>query len=440
MSSKPDAPAEEIIIVRRKSGGEDDCHHGGVWKIAYADFMTAMMAFFLVMWLINAANTEVKASVASYFNPLRLTDNATRKKGLRDVDEKEKSKSNDKSSHQGPEAQGKGDAAGQAEPSKKSSSGIDNAMDERHKLALNFDKSAPATKREEHAARTSAATQAGRAFRDPFNPMSPSQMADSDRSTPGRDRSGKPAAKPRIGPEKTENNDVPVDRSNEGSDRVWSKPLKKKSEEAAAIARAAAENATPLDDAYKESSAQTANLKTAEAAAAAKVAADDIARAEKMKRMEETVGKVHESVASAIAKFGAAGRPGMDVAIEGDSVVLSLTDTSTFGMFAVGSSDPKNELVGLIKSISPILKANAERIIVRGHTDGRQFRSDGVNNNWRLSTMRAEAAYELLLSAGIEEGRFARIEGHADRRLKDANDPQSAVNRRIEILLKQADG
>lgn len=440
MSSKADAPAEEIIIVRRKSGGEDDCHHGGVWKIAYADFMTAMMAFFLVMWLINAANTEVKASVASYFNPLRLTDTATRKRGLRDLDEKEKSKSNDKSSQEGSEAQGKGEAAGHAEPSKKSSSGIDNAKEERHRLALNFDKTAPATKREEHAARSSAATQAGRAFRDPFNPMSPSQMVDADRNTPGKDRSGKPAAKPRIGPMRPENDEALVDRSNEGSEGVWSKSLKKKTEEGVALAKAAAEDAMPPDSAGKESAPQATNVQNAKAAADPHVTADNIARAEKMKRMEETVGKVHKSVANAIAKFGAAGGPGMDVAIEGDSVVLSLTDTSTFGMFAVGSSDPKNELVGLIKSIAPILRANAERIIVRGHTDGRQFRSEGVNNNWRLSTMRAEAAYELLLSAGIEEGRFARIEGHADRRLKDAADPQSAVNRRIEILLKQADG
>src|SRR5690606_37852931 len=80
--------ADEIVIIRRRSGTEDDHHHGGVWKIAYADFMTAMMAFFLVMWLINASNTETKSSIASYFNPIKLTDNVSRKKGLYDIDEK----------------------------------------------------------------------------------------------------------------------------------------------------------------------------------------------------------------------------------------------------------------------------------------------------------------------------------------------------------------
>ena len=72
----------EIIIVKRHNGGHDG-HHGGSWKIAYADFMTAMMAFFLVMWLINAANPQTKAALASYFNPVQLTDAKPSEKGVK---------------------------------------------------------------------------------------------------------------------------------------------------------------------------------------------------------------------------------------------------------------------------------------------------------------------------------------------------------------------
>src|SRR6218665_1102567 len=72
----------EIIVVK-KHKGDHDGHHGGAWKIAYADFMTAMMAFFLVMWLVNAANEETKASVASYFNPIKLADDTPAQKGLK---------------------------------------------------------------------------------------------------------------------------------------------------------------------------------------------------------------------------------------------------------------------------------------------------------------------------------------------------------------------
>ena len=74
--------AHEIVIIKRHHGDHDE-HHGGVWKIAFADFMTAMMAFFLVMWLISA-NDKTRASVARYFNPVRLVDATTQPRGLHD--------------------------------------------------------------------------------------------------------------------------------------------------------------------------------------------------------------------------------------------------------------------------------------------------------------------------------------------------------------------
>ena len=80
-----DEHKHEIIIVRHGHGDHDEGHHGGVWKIAFADFMTAMMCFFLVMWLINASNEQTKAAVASYFNPVRLIDRNSSRKGLDDI-------------------------------------------------------------------------------------------------------------------------------------------------------------------------------------------------------------------------------------------------------------------------------------------------------------------------------------------------------------------
>jgi chemotaxis protein MotB len=55
------------IIKRIKKGGHG--HHGGAWKVAYADFVTAMMAFFLLMWLINTTTPEQKRGIADYFAP-----------------------------------------------------------------------------------------------------------------------------------------------------------------------------------------------------------------------------------------------------------------------------------------------------------------------------------------------------------------------------------
>ncbi len=67
---KKDGATEEklqpIIIKRIKKGGG---HHGGAWKVAYADFVTAMMAFFLLLWLLNVTTDEQKAGIADYFDP-----------------------------------------------------------------------------------------------------------------------------------------------------------------------------------------------------------------------------------------------------------------------------------------------------------------------------------------------------------------------------------
>ncbi len=61
---------QPIIIIKKIKKGDHGGHHGGAWKVAYADFVTAMMAFFMVMWLIAAVNTEQRAAIFQYFkNP-----------------------------------------------------------------------------------------------------------------------------------------------------------------------------------------------------------------------------------------------------------------------------------------------------------------------------------------------------------------------------------
>ena len=57
-----------LLILRRKGGHGEHGHHGGAWKIAYADFVTAMMAFFLLMWLLNSTNKSDKQGIADFFN------------------------------------------------------------------------------------------------------------------------------------------------------------------------------------------------------------------------------------------------------------------------------------------------------------------------------------------------------------------------------------
>ena len=66
--AKEEAPAPVIVIKKVMDDGHGGAH-GGAWKIALADMMTAMMAFFLLMWLLGASNEDQRKSIADYFKP-----------------------------------------------------------------------------------------------------------------------------------------------------------------------------------------------------------------------------------------------------------------------------------------------------------------------------------------------------------------------------------
>ncbi|MCK8484250.1 chemotaxis protein MotB [Aliiroseovarius sp. S2029] len=63
------ANANAPVIIKRVKKVSGGGHHGGAWKVAYADFVTAMMAFFLLMWLLNATTEKQRKGIADYFNP-----------------------------------------------------------------------------------------------------------------------------------------------------------------------------------------------------------------------------------------------------------------------------------------------------------------------------------------------------------------------------------
>src|ERR1700747_2108792 len=64
--------AEQPIIIKRVKKGHA-AHHGGAWKVAYADFVTAMMAFFLLLWLLNAVTQEQMKGGADFFAPTTVS-------------------------------------------------------------------------------------------------------------------------------------------------------------------------------------------------------------------------------------------------------------------------------------------------------------------------------------------------------------------------------
>jgi chemotaxis protein MotB len=73
---------DQAIVIKKVKKGGGHGHHGGAWKVAYADFVTAMMAFFLLMWLINTTSPEQKRGIADYFAPASVSESTSGSGGI----------------------------------------------------------------------------------------------------------------------------------------------------------------------------------------------------------------------------------------------------------------------------------------------------------------------------------------------------------------------
>lgn len=74
--------SNKVIIYKRRKGGHHDDDHGGAWKIAFADFMTAMMALFLLLWLVSITTQEQREGIAMFFNPLAFDETKSASNGM----------------------------------------------------------------------------------------------------------------------------------------------------------------------------------------------------------------------------------------------------------------------------------------------------------------------------------------------------------------------
>ncbi|RUU54678.1 MotB family protein [Mesorhizobium sp. M2C.T.Ca.TU.002.02.1.1] len=452
-------PRHEIIIVKRNHDGHDDDHHGGVWKIAFADFMTAMMCFFLVMWLINAANEQTKAAVASYFNPVELIDRNSSRKGLEDLgDGPSKVGLTADNPQQGATKagdDGKG-GAGSSERRQTKDGAQDAQLSDEKLFADPYAVLAEiaadtgvmqnvSAKGEGGAQASGPATGAsgGESYRDPFEPDFWSQQvaAPGAEATAERARIDGDPAKPG---EKVATVAVPKVKAVPAAPPLTAAPL----EPLATPEKAArGESEKPSSEGSKAEKAQGGKAETDKREAAAGDAKAEAAEAEKAEQ-EQAADKGDKTPSKAalqeaadikkeLAKAFLPGEKladGVSVEATDKGVVISITDQLDFGMFEIGSAMPRRELVLAMEKIGRIVNQKKGTITISGHTDARPFRSD-TYDNWRLSTARAHSAYYMLVRGGVDESRITEVAGFADRQPKIASDPMAAANRRIEILM-----
>ncbi|MCP1471549.1 chemotaxis protein MotB [Sphingobium sp. OAS761] len=272
-------PEPRPIIVKKIIVDGHGGHHGGAWKVAYADFVTAMMAFFLLMWLLGATTEKQRKALADYFTPTLVEL---------------------KMASAGSTGMFGGDSL-MAKENYPTTGGQGN-------MSITIPRDATGTK-----------DQGGKAMR--------------------------------------------------AADRQKFESIKKELE--------------------------------------ARMDRKGLAKLRKNVRFTET-------------------REGLRI---------DLIDEADFAMFAMGTDRLVPQARALIGEVASALQTMPNPLIVRGHTDGLPYAAGRTMNNWRLSSARAESTRQALSDNGIVNGRFARIEGVADREPYVKDDAYDPRNRRMSIIL-----
>ncbi len=406
-----DTDRQDFISLRRSAGRPTDQIKTGVWKIAHADFMTAMMALFLVLWLVNSTNRETRQTVAQYFNPIRLSDTTSDRKGVRNPQDAEPGEVDSTSRHDGDQV-GAAKTGSDRRPSAtlKDPRQGKAAFEDPYAVLAEVAAAKPEPGSDRASTLTLGATgkpgmNGGEAMRDPFDPNFWRQTPQTDKperqqafagdAAPAPAATSEPAPKPQLA-----------------------------GEAATAAASPPGTDAPPAMALASPAVSPAMSPRPGLAATAATAAS----------RADEAMAT---AIASAIARGGPqrADQPQVDVKKTDEGVLISLTDNANFGMFGIGSAEPHPQTVAAMQRVAAVLKEREGAIVIRGHTDARPFR-DGRSDNWRLSTSRAHTAQDLLVQGGISAARIEHIEGHASRRPR-AGDPNAAENRRIEILIRE---
>jgi chemotaxis protein MotB len=119
---------------------------------------------------------------------------------------------------------------------------------------------------------------------------------------------------------------------------------------------------------------------------------------------------------------------------------VMLHDTDRQGMFVRGSPIPVDRFSKLLRAMAPLFETMENQMLIVGHTDALQYTSKDPNSysNWSLSAHRALAARSQLLIGGMHKESILQVVGMADRAPVDADEPDAAVNRRIELLILTA--
>lgn len=312
--SQSDRP---ILIIKKARGSPANMHQGGSWKIAYADFVTAMMAFFLLMWLISSTSEEQKRGIADYFDPISI---------------------------------GKREGG---------SLGVMGGMSIKERIGS--------------LEETSSRIQ--------LKPTPPMEKG--------------------LGGQHT------------GSSEQQN------------------QNATNYGGLSEEERTEYDALNN--------IMDDTVHIEEYVSAQEEAQAfeQISENIKQTLEKIPELKELNDNVIIEEtkEGLRIQIVDQNKVAMFPSGSSRMYEPMNKILMVITKAIKDIPNKISVTGHTDAVPYSSGSIFTNWELSAERANASRRALIQSGIDDKRFDSVIGRAATDLFDVDNPLSAQNRRISIVL-----
>ncbi|CAK0740786.1 chemotaxis protein MotB [Azospirillaceae bacterium] len=389
MASGGSRDLEAPVIIKKKRKGGHDAHHGGAWKVAYADFVTAMMAFFLLLWLLNTVTSDQKKGLADYFAPASLSRSSSGSGGLLGG-----------KTVTSPGAQVSANAPITANVPLSDSPGFavefhEDADDPAELFKL---KRQDEETTEEYQSRLEKTAQQlhveGRKPGETLTEMA-ARLAEASPAFP-RQRHD----------ESRENFRKRIENTAQQFGIQGQKPGERLLDFAERVARGAGQQ---------------------------------MAQQRETTQFQQTANEIRQAI-QAMPELQQVSKS-LILDQTPDGLRIQIVDQDQMSMFSAGSNQMTPQARQLMELLAKAISRVPNKISITGNTDSTPFTRGGAGrDNWDLSSERANASRRILVGAGIPEQRVLSVVGRADRDLLFPTDPKSPSNRRISIVLLREGG
>jgi chemotaxis protein MotB len=393
---------DKPIIIIKKKGGHGG-HHGGAWKVAYADFVTAMMAFFMVMWLLNSSESRVKEAVASYFRKPGIFEEASQNP----ID------------HQG----GAGILPDSYQPPRPDD--LFNKWELRKRLPTLAEEIEKQLK-EKQRMKGLSEDPPNNELIDSLAPLIPEPPQEQGKALKGLPITTNPPpqgsySKIVVYPDtgqggSTQPPQGPNSRSLITDGVIQPKKGEKSDEKEEGIATkdGAKDHGDQKKGANQDSTKN--EIKTAQQKSLEEILEEIRQQIEANSELKELLGDI-------------------EVNLDANGIEIEIMDTESTSMFESGSDRIRQEVRPAFGKLAEILSPISQKLEVVGHTDAKPFPTQNYSN-WDLSTDRANEARRLLTASGIADEKITSVKGRAAMHPRKVEDPTHFSNRRITLRIE----